>query len=97
MGLWALQHPHEKVGMHQSGITGFVASNVVNLDGKVNYNALNARLNGDLGQYIINEGLTYLADWDTLVVPMIKEVNKYGIDFKFVDSVNDVKIYKRIN
>lgn len=96
MGLWAREHPGDKVGMHQSGISGFVAANVVNLDGKVNFNALKARLENSLGQYIIDEGITYLADWDTIVKPLVQEVHKYGVNFKSVDTVDDVRIYKRV-
>jgi hypothetical protein len=96
-GNWALRHPGDKVGMHQSGITGFIAPNIVNLDGKVNFNALKAKLDNKLGKYIVDENITYLADWDTLIIPIIRDVNKYGVEFEFVDSVDDVKIYKRIH
>src|SRR5207302_6779062 len=33
-GLWAQQHPQDKIGMQQSGIASFISPNVVNLDGK---------------------------------------------------------------
>ena len=35
-GKWAAQRPEKKIGMFQSGTATFVASNVMNLDGKVN-------------------------------------------------------------
>jgi hypothetical protein len=53
----------EKVGAFSSGVSGYFFRNVVNLDGKVNREAMKARREGRLGRYINEEGITVLLDW----------------------------------
>jgi len=43
LGKWALLRSNEVIGMGQSGTAGFIAPNVMNLDGKVNFAALQAK------------------------------------------------------
>lgn len=53
-----------RVGMFQSGTTGFFCQNVVNLDGKVNVAANHALRSGRLPEYVEAESLDYIIDWD---------------------------------
>lgn len=53
----------EKIGMAQSGISGYFFDNVVNLDGKVNAEALSAIKKNKLYDYIQNESITVLIEW----------------------------------
>ena len=56
--------PGERVGMFQSGTTGFVCDNVENLDGKVNARALAATRAGSLVRYVDSASFDYIIDWD---------------------------------
>jgi hypothetical protein len=96
LGLWALKH-EGRVGCDQSGQAEFVAANVVNLDGKVNYEALKARKRGSIGEYIAREHIEYLADWDPLVNDLVHEAAKYGAQYQLYDSIRYVRIYRRVN
>ena len=53
----------EKIGMAQSGISGYFFDNVINLDGKVNFEALKAIQNNRLYNYIVNEKIKILIEW----------------------------------
>ncbi len=87
MGEWARAHPDEKIGMLQSGIASFIAPNVINLDGKVNTEALHAAQHGKLAQYLRAEHFAYLADWKPLVEDIAKICAR---DELFYDSVGKV-------
>lgn len=52
----------ETVGAFQTGTLGFFRSDVVNLDGKVNPDALARR--GRIGSYVAENGVEWFADWD---------------------------------
>ncbi len=94
VGLWAREHSG-RVGLDQSGQAGFFAPKVVNLDGKVNPDALAAQKSGKIGEYIAREKIEYLADWKALVEPLVSDAAKYGANYKLFDSVGYVLIYKR--
>ncbi len=52
------------VGAIQTGTIGFFHDRTINLDGKVNQDALNALLEGREGEYVVNDTeIAYLADW----------------------------------
>ncbi len=54
----------QKVGMFQSGTTGFLSPGiVVNLDGKVNVGALRATQEGRIPAYVDSMRFDYLIDW----------------------------------
>lgn len=64
---WIRSHvpPAERVGMFQSGTTGFLfPGEVVNLDGKVNADALRAFQRKRLPRYVDSMGFAYIIDWD---------------------------------
>lgn len=65
--LWIDQHVKEgeKVGMYQSGTTGFVYPDiVVNLDGKVNSRALRAYQAGRFPAFVDSADFKYIIDWE---------------------------------
>jgi hypothetical protein len=66
-GDWIGAHvrPGESVGMFQSGTTGFLyPRTVVNLDGKVNADALRAFQHDRMPAYADSMRFTYIIDWD---------------------------------
>jgi hypothetical protein len=95
VGKWSLLHPGERIGMWQSGIAGFVAPNVINLDGKVNFDALYANRHGGIGSYIETRELDYLADWRGIADSLVFADAKYGGKFEKFDSIGRVIIFKR--
>ncbi len=94
-GKWALTIPDARIGMYQSGIAGFIAPNVVNLDGKVNYDALKTRREAEIGKYVIEQDLDYVADHKVLVEEIVRSVEKYGGHYTLMDSIQSVFVYKR--
>jgi hypothetical protein len=95
-GKWAGKTPDIRVGMDQSGTAGFVAANVVNLDGKVNISALRARQKNDIGEYLAKERLEYIADWQEKVDEITTSAKRYGLVYAPFDSIGRVRIYKII-
>jgi hypothetical protein len=57
----------ETVGAFSSGVLGYFFDNVVNLDGKVNAQAMRARREGRLGRYINESGISVLLDWQQTI------------------------------
>jgi hypothetical protein len=51
------------VGAYQSGTIGYFHDHTINLDGKVNPEALRARKQGQLNSYIVQKPIEYIADW----------------------------------
>jgi hypothetical protein len=98
MGVWAAQHPTEKIGMLQSGVAGFVASegmpvpNVLNLDGKVNADALRAHQQGRLPEYIRNEHITYIADQKAMIEDIAAMCRQQHLYFDSVGLVGDPRL-----
>ena len=95
MGKFAEAHPDKKVGMWQSGTAGFIARNVFNLDGKVNFAALKANMQGDIGAYVESEHLDYIADWREFSPWIVALAEKHGGKFQKVDSIGRVIIFER--
>ncbi len=62
---WVQAHVAEDVwvGAVQSGTTGFFHDRTINLDGKVNPEALQARLRNEIARYVVEKRVEYLADW----------------------------------
>lgn len=59
------------VGAMQSGTLGYFRIGAVNLDGKVNHDALVARRSGTLWRYVRERRLDYLVDWPGDVAEML--------------------------
>lgn len=96
IGKWAETVAPARVGMDQSGTAGFVASNVVNLDGKVNIRALRAREKEDIGAYVAEERFEYIADWQEKIDEITGSAKRHSLTFVLHDSIGRVKIYKRV-
>jgi hypothetical protein len=94
IGKWAETQP-VKIGMFQSGLTSFMTPNIVNLDGKVNADALVARKNGRLAEYVIVSNCKYLADWPDDVRPLAKRATELGVQFDSIRTVGSIIIYER--
>ncbi|MDP4219839.1 MAG: hypothetical protein Q8916_03405 [Bacteroidota bacterium] len=95
-GKYALEHSDKKIGMEQSGTAGFIASNVVNLDGKVNFAALQAIQKGDIGGYVQSAKLDYIADWREFSERIVESAAKHGARFQEIDSIGRIVIFKRV-
>jgi hypothetical protein len=93
--LWADRHRDGAVGMTASGITGFDAANVVNLDGKVNVDALRARQKHRLTEYIVASGMKYVADQPEFDSTIQAQALGLGAHFVVIDSVGTNQILMR--
>ena len=60
-------YPTARVGAFQSGAFGFFDANVVNLDGKMNDDALRADKIHELDAYLDRSGVDVLIDWEALM------------------------------
>lgn len=62
---WVERHVPDDVwvGAIQTGTLGFFHDRTVNLDGKVNPEALRARREGRIPEYVVDREIQYLADW----------------------------------
>lgn len=60
-----------KVGAKQAGIIGYFREDVINLDGKVNADALLHLKRNTLSEYVIANEITYLADWRISVLEIL--------------------------
>lgn len=89
-GLWAKEHPQYRLGMTSSGTANFVSGSVVNLDGKVNFDALRARRNGTMGKYIVRSGINVILDMDR---PSIDEATREGAVFVPIDTFKNSIYY----
>lgn len=69
---WVEAHvpPSVWVGAPQSGTVGYFHDRTLNLDGKVNPSAFEARRDGRLPQYIIDGPIEYIADWEPIASPV---------------------------
>lgn len=62
-----------RVGMAQSGVVGYYAGRpIVNLDGKVNPEAMRALREGTMGDYLIRERIELFGDWSDLVEVVLR-------------------------
>lgn len=82
--------------MTSSGTAGFFADNVVNLDGKVNFEALKARRNNELGKYCIQDNINLIADWKENAQLIIKQAEQTGAQFEQIGSIGPIELHKRI-
>jgi len=95
MGIWSKQHSADRIGILQSGIAGFVAPNVINLDGKVNVAALRAHQQGKLGEYIKREHFLYIADWKDFVEDIAAMAREAGAPYDSIGRIGHFQIMRR--
>jgi hypothetical protein len=94
-GKWAAEHPDKKIGMWQSGTATFVSSNVINLDGKVNPDAMRAIKTTGIGAYIKQENFDYIIDMPEIVWQLKDASKAADLHYRLADSVNGAQIYQR--
>lgn len=76
---WVNGHVPEPtwIGAFQSGTLGFFHDRTLNLDGKVNPAACQARLNDRIGDYLVASPIQYLVDWVGILdynrLPIVRE------------------------
>jgi len=95
MGFWANAHPNEKIGMLQSGIASFVAPNIINLDGKVNADALRAHQQGRLADYLRDQHFTYIADEKPFIEDIAAIARKDKLFFDSTGMIGHIQLMKR--
>jgi hypothetical protein len=93
-GQWANRHPQEKIAMLQSGIASFIAPNIINLDGKVNSDALRAHQQGRLAEYVRDEHFTYIADWKPFIEDIAATLKKDELYFDSVGMIGGIQLMK---
>lgn len=89
---WVAAHVAEEawVGAIQTGTLGFFHDRTINLDGKVNPEALQARRTHSIPRYIVTTEIEYLADWTGIL-----EWRKYdaiSTNFDVVAEQHDVNL-----
>jgi len=94
-GSFAAVHPNEKIGMLQSGIASFIAPNVINLDGKVNFAALKAHQQGRLAEYLRYENFTYIADLKPFIEDLAAIAQEDELYFDSVGMIGKIQLMKR--
>lgn len=78
-GYVATKLPREaRVGAFQSGVTGFYSENVINLDGKVNVEALEAMRTKTVEAYLDRARIDYVVDWEGVVLGLTGEAVPSG-------------------
>lgn len=80
-------HMYKKIGMAQSGISGFFFDNIINLDGKVNFQALKAIKSNNLYQYINDEKIDVLIEWNEWFVLLTKD----SLDYRWKSVSNMIE------
>jgi len=63
-----------KIGCFQSGIIGYINENVINLDGKVNFEALQAYKLKSLHKYIERADISVIIDWKNVIYEYIDNI-----------------------
>lgn len=72
--------PPIKVGVFQSGIAGYFNPNVLNLDGKVNHEVLKYKEEHRVNEYIDDEQILVLVDWEEVIKKNLPE--EYLLDWE---------------
>lgn len=67
-----------RVGAFQSGVVGFYNDNVINLDGKVNVDALAAMRTKRVEEYVDEERIDYVIDWAGVIEGLMPRAMKSG-------------------
>lgn len=89
----------ERVGTLQSGTVGYFREHVLNLDGKVNWEAI--RNKQDIESYVIREGVRWVCDWRGLLPSSIRQSSRWKLVETRMRSREDldhaVDLYKRMD
>ncbi len=76
-GFVAENYPNKNfiVGAYQSGVIGYFNENVINLDGKLDGNALQLLRRGQITDYIAEKDINFIIDWKEPVKNLYKKLN----------------------
>jgi hypothetical protein len=99
---WVEAHvpPQTWVGAVQTGTLGFFHDRTINLDGKVNPEALRARLDdGDVISYVLASKIEYLVDWHGIAGWSRIQKGAFNRKFKLVlsDEAANLAVLKRVD
>ena len=67
-----------RIGAFQSGVVGYYNENVINLDGKVNVDALAAMREKRVEEYVDAERIDYVIDWQGVIEGLMPRAMKSG-------------------
>ncbi len=81
-------------GATQSGMIGYFHDKTINLDGKVDPEALKANMNNNITDYILKRKVDYLIDLSILDSQEIAKIKKY-YDLIVEDIPKNLVIFKR--
>ncbi|GMU91301.1 MAG: hypothetical protein AMXMBFR4_03590 [Candidatus Hydrogenedentota bacterium] len=93
---WVQEHVRadEWVGAVQTGTLGFFHDRTINLDGKVNPEALKARATHSIPAYVVESKIAYLADWDIDIWMQYPEIREH-FDLVAKQSTPPLAVLKR--
>jgi len=85
----------EWVGAFQSGTIGYFHDKTINLDGKVNPDALNALKANKIYEYIGDKKLDYIVNWQStsMIFQFVPINNNY--DLIINDTISNLSVFKR--
>jgi predicted PurR-regulated permease PerM len=83
------------IGGFQTGIVGYFRDRTINLDGKVNPEALRARLDGRLSLYIVNSPIDYVFGWEGIAGAIQTPVMAEHFVPDFHDPSDDFGLLRR--
>jgi hypothetical protein len=83
------------VGAIQTDTLGFFHDKTINLDGKVNPDALHARLAGRHQEYIVGSPIDYFADWAGF--SWWRDIDVFDAEFELIvdDPAHDLAVFRR--
>lgn len=84
------------VGSIQTGTLGFFHDRTINLDGKVNGDALRARLSGNTTRYVVDSPIEYLIDWVGLETWHDDGPLQHTFELIVLDEARNLVVLKRV-
>ena len=96
--LWVDKHlsaDRPVIGAGQTGTLGYFVRSVVNLDGKVNHEAMRALRSGTIDQYILDRGIEILIDWPEYLEKNFLTYPRLGKRFVEIDRSGDFGVFRR--
>ncbi|MFH1313526.1 MAG: glycosyltransferase family 39 protein [Candidatus Eisenbacteria bacterium] len=86
---------HARIGAGQTGTLGYFRRSAVNLDGKVNFEALRALRSGTIGRYVMEKDIEYLIDWPKYLEMNILRYPEIEETFVEIDRRGDFGVFRR--
>ena len=96
---WVRQNVRDDtwVGAIQSGTLGFFHDRTINLDGKVNADALRARLSGRTAQYVAESPIECLVDWTGIATWNDAGPLRHEFELIVLDTERNLAVLKRVH